>query len=70
MHNLIQKIYKDQNLSNSKHESQILSLSESNQKNETENKLEKAKTAKTNKPSIQANKRKPNQTKPKQNDKK
>ncbi|MBN97382.1 MAG: sigma-54-dependent Fis family transcriptional regulator [Flavobacteriaceae bacterium] len=32
---LIQKIYKDQNLSNSKHESQILSLSESNQKNET-----------------------------------
>ena len=32
---LIQKIYKDQNLSNSKHESQILSLSESKQKNET-----------------------------------
>ena len=32
---LIQKIYKDQNLSNSKHESQILSLSESNQKNGT-----------------------------------
>ena len=32
---LIQKIYKDQTLSNSKHESQILSLSESNQKNET-----------------------------------
>ena len=32
---LIQKIYKDQNLSNSKHESQIFSLSESNQKNET-----------------------------------
>lgn len=32
---LIQKIYKDQNLSNSKYESQILSLSESNQKNET-----------------------------------
>ena len=32
---LIQKIYKDQNLGNSKHESQILSLSESNQKNET-----------------------------------
>ena len=32
---LIQKIYKNQNLSNSKHESQILSLSESNQKNET-----------------------------------
>ena len=32
---LIKKIYKDQNLSNSKHESQILSLSESNQKNET-----------------------------------
>ncbi|MEE3020220.1 MAG: sigma-54 dependent transcriptional regulator, partial [Bacteroidota bacterium] len=32
---LIQKIYKDQNLSNSKHESQILSLSESNHKNET-----------------------------------
>ena len=32
---LIQKIYKDQNLSNSKPESQILSLTESNQKNET-----------------------------------
>jgi len=32
---LIQKIYKDQNLSNSKHESQILSLSEKNLKNET-----------------------------------
>ena len=32
---LIQKIYKDQTLTNSKHESQILSLSESNQKNET-----------------------------------
>ncbi len=32
---LIQKIYKDQNLSNSKHESHIFSLSESNQKNET-----------------------------------
>ena len=41
---------------------------ESNQKNETENKLEKAKTAKTNKPSIQANKQ--TKTKPKQNDKK
>ena len=32
---LIQKIYKDQTFTNSKHESQILSLSESNQKNET-----------------------------------
>ena len=34
-------------------------------KNKTENKLEKAKTAKTNKPTIQANKRKPTKTRTK-----
>ena len=44
---------------------------ELNQNNETGSKLEKAKTAKTNKPSIEANKRKPNKTKTKkQNDNK